>query len=862
MNSEQSLPTAVSSQRISRLQKQTLAGAVFDAGPRAIVIIAPPGYGKSYLLSELGEAIEGQVWHLTLDAEDADPAYFIKHLHRTTGLSLPAQAEISLSDTVETRRSYLLIDNIELLADSASATLLAELVEHCPAALTLVLAGRKRVFSLTEFLLSGRCRTIELDQLQFSLQETEEWFRQSGGEDLSSLDVQAVQTVTQGWPAGLRFMTLDRQYLQAIAHAEEDVPIAADLSRYFSELLDAQLGSEAQLLLHRTAVLLRFNADLMAAIVGSKGAELFSELCEQNLFVTAQDATQHWFEFHPLLKAYLQRCFSALSEEQRRESYTRAFEWCLVHGLVDDAVEYGLRADNLSQIAALLEQQLATLTADGMFPQVERWLAHVPALMFGAHPQLLVYRCWALTHMGRCFEADRYLDQLARLLAAQSEGSLDQELAVISLVNAVTKDDLAEAQLRLQNIDIEAVENPFSQGACYNAAAIVHWLSGDFTQARQHAELATMAHQQSRSVLGQVYSQCIAAMLSYQQMALYECLELLDGAELLLRKNAINESNTTAALPKVMRAAVLYAWNQTDEAHAILMAILPQLQQCAYLEFRNLGFLTLSRILCRREQFVQALDVLTRSEQANAQCLQQRSQLLLGRQRLRILLRMKDIDAAEQLLRDARIKLQSPPRMPAHWQGISMLQCHMYCLYSFAVEPGEELLLLLRAMHQLAEKASRQQHALDYRLLEIQLLQALRREDEALTLFASVLQALMEEDFIAPLLESDSYRTLCEQLLQTEETGASTRRFLRRLMATGGTVALLPENDVAVESPLSAQEQRILQLIERGLPNKRIASELAVSVNTVRWHISNLLGKLQVANRTEAVAQARRLGFL
>jgi LuxR family maltose regulon positive regulatory protein len=47
-----------------------------------------------------------------------------------------------------------------------------------------------------------------------------------------------------------------------------------------------------------------------------------------------------------------------------------------------------------------------------------------------------------------------------------------------------------------------------------------------------------------------------------------------------------------------------------------------------------------------------------------------------------------------------------------------------------------------------------------------------------------------------------------------------------------------------------------------GMPNSGITEELVVSLDTVKKHVSHLLGKLGAANRTEAVTRARQLGLI
>ena len=61
---------------------------------------------------------------------------------------------------------------------------------------------------------------------------------------------------------------------------------------------------------------------------------------------------------------------------------------------------------------------------------------------------------------------------------------------------------------------------------------------------------------------------------------------------------------------------------------------------------------------------------------------------------------------------------------------------------------------------------------------------------------------------------------------------------------------------------LSERELQVLKLLARGKPNAEIARELYLSPHTVRNHISNILSKLQIANRTEATAYAIRSGLV
>ena len=62
--------------------------------------------------------------------------------------------------------------------------------------------------------------------------------------------------------------------------------------------------------------------------------------------------------------------------------------------------------------------------------------------------------------------------------------------------------------------------------------------------------------------------------------------------------------------------------------------------------------------------------------------------------------------------------------------------------------------------------------------------------------------------------------------------------------------------------PLTPRELEVLSLVAQGLQNKEIAAELAITVRTVKFYVSSILGKLRAGNRTEAVAIAAQKGLI
>ena len=68
--------------------------------------------------------------------------------------------------------------------------------------------------------------------------------------------------------------------------------------------------------------------------------------------------------------------------------------------------------------------------------------------------------------------------------------------------------------------------------------------------------------------------------------------------------------------------------------------------------------------------------------------------------------------------------------------------------------------------------------------------------------------------------------------------------------------------DLTILDPLTDRELEVLNLVAEGFSNLEIAKRLGVSRNTIKFHVSSIIGKLGATSRTEAVTVGLRRGLI
>lgn len=95
-----------------------------------------------------------------------------------------------------------------------------------------------------------------------------------------------------------------------------------------------------------------------------------------------------------------------------------------------------------------------------------------------------------------------------------------------------------------------------------------------------------------------------------------------------------------------------------------------------------------------------------------------------------------------------------------------------------------------------------------------------------------------------------------------DELTAAVHALSQGLIVGAPTLLFESEGEPLERGPLTERESEVLGLLAKGLANKQIAVALGISEHTVKFHVSSIYTKLNVTNRTEAVREGLRGGWI
>jgi LuxR family maltose regulon positive regulatory protein len=469
-----------------------------------VSVVAPPGYGKTTLLSQWAER-NGQAFAwVSVDEQDNDPKVLLSYVAKALDAVQPVDGRVfdalaspvsSVPGTVVPRIGAafasmtapvaLCLDDVHALHDSEGRAALSVLADHVPRGSRLVLAGRDEPpLRVARLRAEGRIAEIGPGDLALNAGEAASLLR-AAGVVLGTDEAAVLHQRTEGWPAGLYLAALCLREGGSLARAA--VSFGGD-DRLVSEYLEAEflarISARHREFLTRSAVLERMSGSLCEAVLQAPGsAATLAELARSNLLLVPLDRRARWYRYHHLFRDML------LSELERLEPglvpvlRRRAASWCLRNGLPEEALEYSMAAGNVDAAARLAESLSVPTIRQARVNTVRRWFRWLEDRGgIDGHPMLAVLALDLAATAGRPVEAERWADLVDRW--QYQDESRPEDLAVEAWA-AMLRAVLCRHGIGRMRADADEAASRFAAAGMAVAAAvplargIARVLSGD-----------------------------------------------------------------------------------------------------------------------------------------------------------------------------------------------------------------------------------------------------------------------------------------------------------------------------------------------------------------------------------------------
>ena len=838
------------------------------------LVSAPAGFGKTSLISEWLSSAQLQAAWLSLDEDDNDPTRFLTYLVAAVQSVLPSVGtgllKVLQSPQPPTSESILttLLNDIATLADVLVLVLddyhridaktidaaLIYLVEHLPPQMHIVITTREDPqLPLARLRARGQLTELRAADLRFTSSESAEFLNRKMGLNLSANDVDALETRTEGWVAGLQLAAISMQgqnntsrFIESFTGSHHFV-----LDYLVEEVFQQQPPHIQNFLLH-TSILDRMCGSLCEAVLNvtaPSGQEMLKYLERANLFMVPLDNERRWYRYHhlfgDLLRQRLQQSSAAMPEQA--DLHIRASVWYEANGLELEAFHHAAAANDIERVERLIEGDGTPLQFRGAAAPVRNWLASLTRLTLDARPSLWVTYASTLLFGGLHTGAEQKL-QAAE--AALQNATPDAKTA--DLIGRIAS---MRATLAIIQHDVEAIITQSRRALEYLPAdnlpirAATTYTLGYAYQTRGDRSAASQAYADviaSTNSLGEsIYT--IAATIGLAQIQETENqLRLATKTYHRVLQLAGDPPDPIACEAFLGLARIAYQWNDLATAEQHGQSCLHLTQQMESVDTFSSHGLFLARLKLAQGDVSGAAAVLAEAE-AYVRLHHFVHQLpLIAAVQVLTLLHQGDFAAADALAE-------------AHELPASRARVHLA-----QGEPSAALLLLEPLCQQV---------------------EAQGLIDERLSL--TVLMALAHH--------ASGAREMALQSLSEALTLATPGGFIRvfvdeglpmgQLLAAASAHGLMPDytarlldalhmqrrqrEDKSLVSPaqplidgLSQRELEVLQLMADGLSNHEIGERLFLAVSTIKGHNRNIFDKLHVQRRTEAVARAHELGIL
>ncbi len=884
------------------------------AGHRMVLVSAPAGSGKTTLVADWLRAWGGPSAWISLDPGDDDPQTFLRYVAEAVegilegagartgmllGLTPPPSVEF-LAGTLLTEmtasggRGVLVLDDYHLLSNPSVHELTTFLVERAPPGITLLVISRNDPpLPLARLRARGHLREIREAELRFRMDEAASLLARFSHAELSEETVSTLVDRTEGWAVGLQLAAL------ALKGTEDPGAFVsgfrgthAYVADYLADEVLAGIPVELQRFMVESSVLKRMTGPLCDHALERTGSqEVLEGLARANLFLVPLDSERRWYRYHHLIADLLRRRLPASSAGAGPDGsrpaegiLARAASWCELHGQVDDAVEYAVRAGAVAQAAELVSRHGVDALSRGEVTGVRRWLRLLPESLILSSPDHCILGAW--THS---LLEDPVAMAFHAAAAEEAWGAGSRPYPHVEDVEIHARMTGAEARAVLAGDpesaipEVSALQSaiPETSGALRTAGAIV---LGELLGLTGRHQEALVYHDEARRLAGEMDYGLLrvtsATGVAENLLAMGRLKELRALVEPILAAHPEEAGvlgTRVGNLAAIMAMAALERDDLPEVEARLAMAwaglggnpdpeqgwrSAGRLARAAYPAMHSTGRGVLHGHLAQIGAWLRS----GASERAAARLDQMREAAPDPAPVTQAL-----TDWAEVLVREARhdssrLARWSPsdpsPTESAFWNDIRRVTRARAALAARDTASAEQVLAPL-----VNELRERQANLL---LLPAMLLQAEALADryrgpeaqamlrEALELSASELRLgpwLQARPSVVPLLEECVGRGAASP----EALDLATRILTRRRASDSPSRA--PGAGTA-SAMLSDRELAVLRLVAAGRTNEEIAGALFLAVGTVKKHTHNIYGKLGVRNRTGAVEVARRTGLL
>jgi LuxR family maltose regulon positive regulatory protein len=879
---------------VTRALTQLLEAEPF---PRLVTVIAPPGYGKTVLLSTLCREFldRGQrcLW-LALDDRDADLSALLYRLRLSlsqAGISLPEDMtgpQAAFHDPMAPEDSMvqllthlpgttvLFIDSLAFCTDPDLGRFLSRVVFGPDLGLHLVLSSTAEMpfdavrAKLEMGAVDFRARHISLDRAG-----TASLLRQAGIGSASAADLDRIVAQTEGWPAAVRLiqvLLVAETGLQGLGGTQANVSAVlqrfggdqADIARILTQRVLVGFDPEIVRFMVEISLVREFNADLAAHMTGQADARVWLEmLVSRNVLTSPLDSSRRWFRFHTLMREFLlAEANECLRAERRRELLARAAHWYQDRGNHVAAIDLALEAGATALAQQILDAIAHVVVGDqGQMGTLIQWVDRLA--LTGIQPSLdaQAWYVWALCDSLQYERARLALDDFDRRIALEPSfsgaGPGQSRLMFLRMLVNVFIDRLDAAYDQATAwLQTGETGDALTVATVTSIAGIVEIDRGDLSAARERMEIARSAIDRSDSAYGLAWVCILRACVEIGQARPGAADVLLsEGRAQVVRQ--IGQDASVVVTLDFVHARALLDLGRTSAARALAVHGLARAMHHGIVGSLEHG------LVASVAFWGQPGDDEVSAEQLDrvANCYPLRGPRLLMASKVRRLLALGLQDEAHLEGERAGVLGNVNGRMPMRERGDWLLARLELQLaqgeFDALIEKTDTLLKAARAQGRERDRIELLLIAAEAQLSLGQHRLALRDFLKAVTLAAPgklIHPFKLRPSLLVRLLASDD-AVRGFGLIQPSE-----RAFLERLRS----LAPLPirDGEADVTDALTQRQVQLLLLLDEGLNNEQVADRLALSVATVKWHLHHAYVKLGVRSRSAALARARALKLL